>query len=73
MENKNEWLRIVDNFLENCSEEDLFFGGMNLSKAQFKQRFLLFISQRERNSEINYCELPREKYEMRFEQPYYLN
>ncbi|QYA46159.1 hypothetical protein EVU91_13660 [Macrococcoides bohemicum] len=72
MINNNEYKRIVDDYLEICSENDLFFGGMNLSKAQFKQRFLLFLSQYERNPKICYCELPREKYEERFEEPSYL-
>lgn len=72
MINNNEYKRIVDDYLEICSENDLFFGGMNLSKAQFKQRFLLFLSQYEWNPRICYCELPREKYEERFEEPSYL-
>lgn len=63
MINNNEYKRIVDDYLEICSENDLFFGGMNLSKAQFKQRFLLFLSQYERNPKICSCELPKEKYE----------
>lgn len=61
----NEYERIIDDYLKTCSADDLNFRGMRHTKGQFKNRFLLFLSQYEQNNKICSCELPREKYEER--------
>jgi len=63
--------KIIKRFLENCTEEDLSFRGMKLSKEQFKQRFLMYMHEYEKNCVSVLCELPREKYEMKYVYPYF--
>lgn len=71
MKNRYSSEKIIKRFLENCTEEDLSFRGMKLSKEQFKQRFLMYMHEYEKNRVSVLCELPREKYEMKYVHPYF--